>query len=163
MVTIIFPDRDTEKRALAFLLGRFSGRVLRSGEHLVPEAALEALADQNIPFTVKGKTTYEQQMAAIRGAATPRFNDGRDVPGEWMAEAVLEIVEHFGAASYETQRVEGHWRHSGILYRDDLVRVVVDVPDSTRNRQWMRQFKERWKVRLEQVELWMVSYRIEVE
>ena len=92
-----------------------------------------------------------------------RFNDGRDVPGEWMAEAVLEIVEHFGAASYETQRVEGHWRHSGILYRDDLVRVVVDVPDSVRNRQWMRQFKERWKVRLEQVELWMVSYRIEVE
>jgi hypothetical protein len=71
MVTIIFPDRATEKRALAFLLGRFSGRVLRSGEHLVPEAALEALADQNIPFTVKGKTTYEQQMAAIRGTATP--------------------------------------------------------------------------------------------
>ena len=59
--------------------------------------------------------------------------------------------------------MEGHWRHSGILYRDDLVRIVVDVPDSTRNRHWMRQFKERWKVRLEQGELWMVSYRIEVE
>ena len=56
---------------LALLLGRFSGRVLRSGEHIVPEAALEALADQNIPFAVKGKTTYEQQMAAIRGASTP--------------------------------------------------------------------------------------------
>ena len=54
MVTITFADRDTEKRALAFLLGRFSGRVLRTGEHLVPEAALEALADQNIPFAVKG-------------------------------------------------------------------------------------------------------------
>lgn len=70
MVTITFADRDTEKRALAFLLGRFSGRVLRSGEHLVPEAALEALADQSIPFTVKGKTTYEQQVAAIRGDAS---------------------------------------------------------------------------------------------
>jgi len=70
MVTITFPDRKTEKQALAFLLGRFSGRVLRSGEHLVPEAALEALADQNIPFTVKGKATYEQQVAAIRGAAS---------------------------------------------------------------------------------------------
>ena len=70
MVTITFPDRETERRALAFMLGRFSGRVLRSGEHLVPEAALEALADQNIPFTVKGKTTYEQQMAAIRGVAS---------------------------------------------------------------------------------------------
>src|SRR5438128_12690954 len=51
MITITFLDRETEKRALAFLIGRFSGRVLRSGEHLVPEAALEALADQNIPFT----------------------------------------------------------------------------------------------------------------
>ena len=69
MVTITFPDRDSEKRALAFLLGRFSGRVLQSGEHLVPEAALEALADQNITFVVKGKATYEQQLAAVRGAA----------------------------------------------------------------------------------------------
>jgi hypothetical protein len=69
MVTITFPDRETEKRALGFLLGRFSGRVLKSGEHLVPEAALEALADQNIPFTVQGKSTYEQQIAAIRDIA----------------------------------------------------------------------------------------------
>lgn len=71
MITITFPDQETEKRALAFLLGRFSGSVLRSGEHLIPEAALEALADQSIPFTVKGKTTYEQQLAAIRGLASP--------------------------------------------------------------------------------------------
>ncbi len=71
MITVVFPDRETEKRALAFLLGRYSGRVLRSGEHMVPEAALEALANENIPFTVKGKATYEQQMAALRGAATP--------------------------------------------------------------------------------------------
>ena len=70
MVTITFPNRETETRALAFCLGRYSGRVLRSGEHLVPEAALEALADQNIPFTVKGKATYEQQLAAIRGTPT---------------------------------------------------------------------------------------------
>lgn len=67
MVTIIFANKQVEKRALAFLLGRFSGRVLKSGEHLVPEAALEALADQNIPFTVKGKATYEQEVSAIRG------------------------------------------------------------------------------------------------
>ncbi len=69
MITITFPDKTTEKKALAYLLGRFSGRVLRSGEHLVPEAALEALANENIPYSVKGKATYEQQVAAIRGAA----------------------------------------------------------------------------------------------
>ena len=55
MVTITFPDRATEKRALGQLLGRFSGRVLKTGEHILPEAALEFLADQNIPFSVKEK------------------------------------------------------------------------------------------------------------
>lgn len=69
MVTVTFPDRETEKRALGFLLGRFSGRVLKTGEHLVPEAALEALADQNISFTVIGKATYDQQIAAILDSA----------------------------------------------------------------------------------------------
>jgi len=92
-----------------------------------------------------------------------QFNDGREVPAEWLAEAVLEIVDHFGAASYETQKVEGHWRHSGVLYRDSLVRPIVDAPDSAKNRRWMKEFKNRWRERLEQVELWMVSYRIEIE
>ena len=65
MVIITFQDRAAERKALAFLLGRFSGRVLKTGEHLVPDAALEALAQQNIPFTVTGKASYAQQVAAI--------------------------------------------------------------------------------------------------
>ena len=83
MVTLTFPDRKTEKRALTFLLARFSGRVQRTGEHLVPESALEALADQNIPFTVKGNTTYEQQAAAVRGSVPPpvREKEGQDRAG----------------------------------------------------------------------------------
>lgn len=91
-----------------------------------------------------------------------RFNDGREVPGEWMADAVLEVVERFGAASYETQKVEGHWRQGGVTYRDDLVRLVVDVPDGDELRAWMQAFKERWKAKLEQLELWVVSYVIDV-
>jgi hypothetical protein len=92
-----------------------------------------------------------------------QFNDGRDVPGDWLAEAVLEIVERFGAASYETQRIEGHWRQGETTYRDNLVRLVIDVPDTAKNRSWMKDFKERWKTRLEQLELWMVSYLVTIE
>ncbi len=92
-----------------------------------------------------------------------QFNDGRPVPGGWLAEAVLELVDQFGGASYETQKVEGHWRHGGVLYRDDSIRLVVDVPDLVKHRRWMKRFKERWRARLEQIELWMISYRIDVE
>ncbi len=92
-----------------------------------------------------------------------RFNDGRPVPEEWLAEAVLELANRFGAASYETQKVEGHWRHGGVEYRDDLVRIFVDVPDLAENRQWMKEFKLRWRTRLEQIEQWVVNYRVDVE
>lgn len=68
MVRITFEDGATERKALGFLLGRFSGRVLKGGEHLVPEAALAALAAEGIPFSVKGTASYEQQVAAVRGA-----------------------------------------------------------------------------------------------
>lgn len=92
-----------------------------------------------------------------------QFNDGRDVPAEWLADAVLEIVEQFGAASYETQQIEGHWRQGGVVYRDNLVRLMIDVPDTPKNRRWMKAFKTRWKAKLQQLELWMVSYLVTIE
>jgi hypothetical protein len=41
--------------------------------------------------------------------------------------------------------------------------LVVDVPDSPASRQWMKDFKTRWKTWLEQFDVWMISHRIEVE
>ena len=49
------------------------------------------------------------------------------------------------------------------LFRDDLALLVVDVPDTATNRRWMKAFKKRWKQRLEQLEIWMVSYPINIE
>lgn len=54
-----------------------------------------------------------------------QFNDSREVTAEWLAEAVLEIVDYFGAVSYETQKAEGQWRHGGVLYWDNRVQVTV--------------------------------------
>jgi hypothetical protein len=92
-----------------------------------------------------------------------QFNDGADVPPEWLAEAVLEIVDRFGAVSYEAQSVEGHWRSSGVLYRDNLSKLIIDIPDTAANRNWMKEFKTRWKIRLRQLELWMISHPIQIE
>jgi hypothetical protein len=92
-----------------------------------------------------------------------QFNDSREVPSDWLVDAVFEVVDKFGALTYETQKVEGHWRHEGVLYRDNLVKIVVDVPDLDENRNWMRDYKTRWKDRLEQLELLLVSYEIDVE
>jgi hypothetical protein len=70
MVVIKFPDKETELKALGFLLRRFSGKVFKSGECVVPESAMLALAEANIPFSVHGMASYEKQIAALRSAAT---------------------------------------------------------------------------------------------
>ena len=36
MVVITFADAETQQKAAGFLLGRFSGHILKTGEHIVP-------------------------------------------------------------------------------------------------------------------------------
>ena len=92
-----------------------------------------------------------------------QFNDGRAVPEKWLIDAIFELAEHFDGASHETQKIRGYWHHEGTLYREKFTRVVVDMDDVPKNRAWMRLYKKKWKARLEQIELWMVSYNIEIE
>lgn len=63
-----------------------------------------------------------------------RYNNGNDIPEVLLAEAVNEIVEQFNAVTFHRETVEGQWRHEETLYRDDLSLLVIDVPDSAKNR-----------------------------
>jgi hypothetical protein len=65
VVVVTFPDKITRRKALGFLLGRFSGKSLKTGEVIIPEGALAALAERNLEFTVKGKASSAQQVAAL--------------------------------------------------------------------------------------------------
>ena len=92
-----------------------------------------------------------------------QYNDGRPVPEKLLGKAYREILDHFGAVTYEPQKIKGMWRHQGRVYHEKFSKVVVDVADTVRNRRWIREYKSRWKERLKQIELWVVSYRIEIE
>jgi hypothetical protein len=91
-----------------------------------------------------------------------RFNDGQSVPDDIVTDALLELEQRFGAVSAETQTIRGLWRHEGESYRDDLVRVFVDVADEPEHRQFFVEFKERLKGRFQQIDIWMTTYPIEV-
>jgi hypothetical protein len=92
-----------------------------------------------------------------------RYNDGAEVPDELLGEAVNEIIDKFSAVAWYKDAAEGYWQQGGKLFRDNLGLLVVDIPDTDKNRKWMKAYKARWKERLHQLEIWMVSYRIDVE
>ena len=60
MTIIRFPDAESERRALGYLIGRFSFKSWASGETIVPDDALPFLAREAIHFTVEGRATYEK-------------------------------------------------------------------------------------------------------
>jgi hypothetical protein len=91
-----------------------------------------------------------------------RFNDGQPVPDELTGATLLELREQFGAVSCDTQVVRGMWEHESQVYRDDLVRVVVDTPDVPESREFFVRFKERLKSRFQQIDIWLTTYLIEV-
>jgi hypothetical protein len=63
MIIVRFPDEATQQRALAFLIGRFSGHSWASGEVAVPEEALAPMAREGIPFAVEGPATNERILS----------------------------------------------------------------------------------------------------
>jgi hypothetical protein len=92
----------------------------------------------------------------------PRFNDGATVPDELIAETLLELRTQLGAVSWESQAIHGEWTFQAQSYRDDLVRVFVDVPDTEVNRQFFMSFKEHLKARFQQLDIWVTTHPLEI-
>jgi hypothetical protein len=91
-----------------------------------------------------------------------RFNDGTAVPPALLAGTVVEIERHFGAASWESQVIEGIWHQGGIEFRDQLNRVFVDARDTPENRRFFTDLKQRLKTRFQQLDIWLTVHPVEV-
>jgi hypothetical protein len=71
MVIVRFPTIEIRRRALVYLLGRFSGKSWASGEVMVPEPALAPMAAEGISFIVEGPATYERILRLNEAASAP--------------------------------------------------------------------------------------------
>lgn len=69
LIRIRFADRESKRRALGFLAGRFSFTSYATGEMLVVEPALAALAVEGISFIAEGPATYAEAIPSFRAAA----------------------------------------------------------------------------------------------
>ena len=91
-----------------------------------------------------------------------QFNDGSPVPAAALHRVLDEVRQHFGAVSFETQTIHGVWESQGMVFRDDLSRLFIDVPDTAENIAWFVAFKERLKADFQQLEVWVISHPISV-
>src|SRR5437773_4851904 len=90
-----------------------------------------------------------------------RFNDGQPVSEDLIVDTLLELEQRFGAVSAESQTTRGLWRHEGKAYRDELVRVYVDVADTLENRTFFADLKQRLKARFQQLDIRLTTFLVE--
>ena len=91
-----------------------------------------------------------------------KFNSGLPVPHAAFADTLLELEQRFGAVSSESQTIAGQWRHEGQVYRDESIRVFLDVPDTDESREFFVVYKEILKKRFQQIDIWMTTFPLEV-
>ena len=63
MIIVRFPNEAMEKRALGFVMSKYSGHSWATGEMAVPEEALAAMAHEGIQFSVEGPATHERILS----------------------------------------------------------------------------------------------------
>jgi hypothetical protein len=91
-----------------------------------------------------------------------RYNDGGPVEPERFFETQEELVAAFGALTTSPELFRGTWTHEGQRFEDEHFRMVVDIEATPENRAFLARFKERLKERFRQIDIWIVSYEIEV-
>lgn len=94
-----------------------------------------------------------------------KYNDGRTIMDECMAcfpTTLMAVLDQFGAFSYNPSAIMGVWVQNGQRYNDELFKLTVDVEDKTESRGFILHLKHELLERFEQLEIYVVSYLVEV-
>ena len=91
-----------------------------------------------------------------------RYNDGGEVEEEKHRQSLDEVVERFGGATLEPQRLFGRWLFGGEEFEDVLIRLVVEVEDGPEHHNWFASWKETLIARFDQIDIRMTWHRVNV-
>ena len=89
-------------------------------------------------------------------------NDGRPIDPERFRQTQDELLDRFEGASILPGTVRGFWVHGGTRYEDDSLLIRVDTGTTKEDRHFFVRLKETLKERFEQIEIYIVSYAIEI-
>ena len=78
-----------------------------------------------------------------------------------VAEAVAEAIEIAGGGTWEQQAIRGYWIQGEELVVDEHTRFLIDLPDTEFFEDWIAGYQERWETRLNEAELYIISYPIQ--
>lgn len=91
------------------------------------------------------------------------YNNGQMIEPQKLYDLKDEIVKKFKGASMDDATINGTWiAPDGVAYYDKCKKLFVDIEDTPENGEWLKEYKEKLKVELKQIEVYITSYKIEI-
>jgi hypothetical protein len=73
-----------------------------------------------------------------------------------------ELVAHFTGLQIQPHTILGLWVYEGSRFEEELRRFTIAVEDTPDNQQFFVDFKQKLLERFEQIEIYIVSYPVDI-
>jgi hypothetical protein len=91
-----------------------------------------------------------------------RHNDGRLVSWDLLEQTREELVARFRGITVAPQTYLGIWVQEDVRFEEEMRRFTVDVDNTAGNRQFFARYKGKLRERFEQIEIYIVSYLVDI-
>jgi hypothetical protein len=93
-----------------------------------------------------------------------KYNDGRDIEEKKLREIKTELVDAFGAMTVSSLSApyQGRWKYGGVEYIDDIIKIEIVATNDRATKKFFKDFKERLKESLRQIDILITAHGIQV-
>ena len=93
-----------------------------------------------------------------------KYNDGKEIEAEKIKQIKEELIGMFGAitVSSRSSPYQGTWKYGGVEYIDDIIKIEIVTSGDKVTKKFLKDFKERLKESLQQVDILITTHGIQV-
>src|SRR5262245_18167776 len=93
-----------------------------------------------------------------------KYNDGKEIEAEKIRRIKEELVDAFGGITVSPREsaYKGIWKYAGVEFIDEIIQIEVVTPGDKVTKQFLKDFKERLKKELQQVDILITTHGIQI-
>lgn len=93
-----------------------------------------------------------------------KYNDGVEIEAAKFRNIKTELVTRFGAITVSSLAApyQGTWKYGGVEFIDDIITVEIVASDDRVTKKFFRDFKEKLKQDLKQIDILITTHGIQV-
>lgn len=93
-----------------------------------------------------------------------KYNDGEEIESNKIVRVWDELADTFGGITVSplSAPYQGRWKYGGVEYIDEIIKIEIVTTNDRAAKKFLKEFKERLKESLRQVDILITTHGIQV-